>query len=78
MTIVLHDRAPLIVQADLVLLEGESVGPFLGEAEEAITGQEGNTLTVNPSTCILTEFAFMGGKLNHKRKRFEPRSENCW
>ena len=33
MTIVLNDRAPLIAEADLVLLEGESVGPFLGEAD---------------------------------------------
>ncbi len=32
MGIVLNDRAPLIAEADLVLLEGESVGPFLGEA----------------------------------------------
>jgi len=30
---VLNDRAPLIAEADLVLLEGESVGPFLGEAD---------------------------------------------
>ncbi len=33
MGIVLNDRAPLIAEADLVLLEGESVGPFLGEAD---------------------------------------------
>ncbi len=30
---VLNERAPLIAEADLVLLEGESVGPFLGEAD---------------------------------------------
>ncbi len=33
MTIVLNDRAPLIAEADLVLLGEESVGPFLGEAD---------------------------------------------
>ena len=33
MTIVLNYMPPLFSEADPVLLEGESVGPFLGEAD---------------------------------------------